>query len=101
MSASSWGAAVGGVAVALGIAFAGIAVGTSFIDSKRASRTVVVKGLAEREVQADVASWRVPFRGVAASTADAIASAMHPVLTRMSGVMFVSETAVSRAEYFV
>jgi len=33
--------------------------------------------------------------------ADAITSAMHPVLTRMSGVMFVSETAVSRAEYFV
>lgn len=75
MSAMNWGAAIGGVAVALGIGFAGIAVGSSFIDSKRASRTVVVKGLAEKEVQADVASWRVPFRGVAANTADAIAVA--------------------------
>ena len=94
MSASSWGAAVGGVAVALGIAFAGIAVGTSFIDSKRASRTVVVKGLAEREVQADVASWRVPFRGVAASTADAIASAER---SRVAVLDFMKKGGVKEA----
>ena len=75
MNSINWGATIGGVAVALGIAFAGVSVGSSFIDSKRASRTVVVKGLAEREVQADVASWRVPFRGVADSTAQAIATA--------------------------
>lgn len=32
--------------------------------------------------------------------ADDISAAMQPVLSRISGVMFVSETAVSRPEYF-
>lgn len=32
--------------------------------------------------------------------ADTIAEAMQPVLTRISGVMFVSPTSVSRPEYF-
>lgn len=75
MTGSSWGAAIGGIAVALGVGFAGLEVGSSFVESKRAGRTVQVKGLAEREVEADVASWRVPFRGVAADTAAAIALA--------------------------
>lgn len=75
MSAMNWGAAIGGVAVAVGIGLAGMQLGESFVDSKRAGRTVVVKGLSEREVEADVASWRVPFRGVANDTAAAIAEA--------------------------
>ena len=75
MTGASWGAAVGGIAVALGLGFAGLEVGSSFVESKRAGRTVVVKGLAEREVTADVASWRVPFRGVGDDTASAIAAA--------------------------
>lgn len=75
MTMTGWGAAIGGLAVAAGIAFAGLEIGSSFLDSKRAGRTVIVKGLAEREVEADVASWRVPFRGAADSTAEAIAAA--------------------------
>ncbi|MEM9726168.1 MAG: SIMPL domain-containing protein [Pseudomonadota bacterium] len=75
MVALNWGAAIGGIAVALGVGFAGVQVGASFVESKRAGRTVVVKGLAEREVEADVASWRVPFRGVAANTDAALATA--------------------------
>ncbi|MEL6980715.1 MAG: SIMPL domain-containing protein, partial [Pseudomonadota bacterium] len=75
MSGWNWGAAIGGIAMAAGIAFAGLEVASGFVESKRASRTVVVKGLAEREVQADVASWRIPFRGQADTSAAAIQAA--------------------------
>lgn len=75
MALSGWGAALGGLAMAAGIAYAGLEVGSSLVESKRASRTVVVKGLAEREVTANVASWRLPFRGQADSSQAAIAAA--------------------------
>lgn len=75
MSGLNWGAAVGGIALAAGVAFAGIEVGSSLIDMKRAARTVTVKGLSEREVQADIVNWRIPFRGVADDRTAAIAEA--------------------------
>lgn len=92
MSSMSWGAAVGGIAVALGIGFAGMEVGSSFVQSKRAGRTVEVKGLAEREVTADVASWRVPFRAVADTTAEAIKAAEA---SRQAVVGFVTKGGLS------
>ncbi len=71
----NWGAAIGGVAVALGIAIAAWIMAGSLIEMRRAERVVTVKGLAEREVTADVASWSLPFRGVGDTSKAALAEA--------------------------
>ncbi|MEL6316525.1 MAG: SIMPL domain-containing protein [Pseudomonadota bacterium] len=75
MAVGGWGAAVGGAAIAAGVAFAGLMVGESLVEMRRADRVVTVKGLAERPVEADVASWRIPFRAEGADAARAIAGA--------------------------
>lgn len=49
--------------LALGIAIAGMAAGWGFLEGRRADRYVTVKGVAEREVKADLALW--PIRLVA------------------------------------
>lgn len=72
---SSWGQAIGGLAIAAAIAFGGVTLGSSLIDMQRAGRIVTVKGLAEREVEANIASWRIPYRGVGADSAAALAQA--------------------------
>lgn len=69
----NWGAALGGLLVGLGVAFAGWSVGKSLIDMRQAGRTVYVLGLSEREVQATVGSWRLAFRGEGATRAEALA----------------------------
>jgi hypothetical protein len=53
----------GALLVALGIALGGWFVGHGFVSGRTADRFVTVKGLAERDVQADVALW--PLRYVA------------------------------------
>jgi hypothetical protein len=52
------------VILALGVATAGIATGVGFARGRSADRYVTVKGVAEREVQADLAIW--PLRVVVA-----------------------------------
>jgi hypothetical protein len=47
--------------VAIGLALAGFAVGKGFVDARQLDRSVEVKGLAEREVQADTAIWPLQF----------------------------------------
>lgn len=47
--------------VAVGIALAGWFVGQGFVSGRTADRYVTVKGVAEREVQADVALWPIRF----------------------------------------
>ncbi len=47
--------------VAVGIALAGLLVGQGFKASRSGDRFVTVKGLAEREVQADLAIWPISF----------------------------------------
>lgn len=53
------------LAVAVGIALAGVFVRDGLIEARTGDRTVSVKGLAEREVRADLAIW--PLRFVATS----------------------------------
>ena len=47
--------------VGIGIAVAGWAVGNGFMKGRAADRYVTVKGVAEREVTADVALWPISF----------------------------------------
>ncbi len=69
------GAAIGGIALAGAVAFAGIQLGDALIAMKKTDRIVTVKGLSETEVQADIANWRLPFRGEGEDGPSAIAKA--------------------------
>ncbi len=51
----------GAAALALGLAAAGYFPGRYFYKAKALERTVTVKGLAEREVKADIAVWNIKF----------------------------------------
>jgi len=50
-----------GIAVGGGIAIAGIYLGMSLKESRKPQRAVSVRGLAEREVDADLAVWPITF----------------------------------------
>jgi hypothetical protein len=54
-----------GIALAVGVALGGFFVGRGFVQARTVDRFVTVKGVAEREVKADLALW--PIRFVAAS----------------------------------
>lgn len=56
--------------LALGIAFAGAAVGHAFLKARGAERFVTVKGLAEREVQANLVLWPIVFNVTGNDLAD-------------------------------
>lgn len=73
----SIGTAIGGIAIAAGLAFAGLQVAESVAELRKSDRVVTVKGLAEREVEATIASWRIPYRGVAEDAQTALAAAQR------------------------
>jgi hypothetical protein len=52
-----WGAAILGA----GIALAGWFIGEGFVEGRTAARVVTVKGVAERDVEADIALWPLNF----------------------------------------
>ena len=52
---------VGSFIVAIGLAAAGWFVGAGFVSGRKADRFVTVKGVSEREVQADLALWPMQF----------------------------------------
>jgi len=54
-----------GIALAAGVALGGFFIGRGFVQARTVDRFVTVKGVAEREVKADLALW--PIRFVAAS----------------------------------
>jgi hypothetical protein len=57
--------AILGICVGLGVAIAGALVADALVTSRAAQRHVTVKGLAEREVDADLAIWPIAFKEVA------------------------------------
>ena len=52
--------------VAAGLAGSGVAVGHGLVDARRADRFVTVKGVSEREVEADLAFWSITLSAPAA-----------------------------------
>lgn len=55
-------AGVLGVCIGVGVAIAGVALGNSIGRSRSLQRYVTVKGVAEREVDADLAVWPITFK---------------------------------------
>lgn len=53
--------ALAGLLVAIGVAAGGWFVGQGFLEARRGDRSVSVKGLAERDVKADLAIWPLRF----------------------------------------
>ena len=49
------------IVVSIGIALAGFFIGNTLIKSKKYDRSVIVKGLAEQEVNANLAIWPISF----------------------------------------
>lgn len=61
----------GAVLLAVGIALAGWFVGTSLVESRKPLRVVTVKGLSEREVEANLGFWPIRFVATGATLEDA------------------------------
>lgn len=61
--------------VALGLAMAGWFIGHGFVRSRTVDRFVTVKGVSERDVQADIALWPIRF----VSTADDLGTAQADI----------------------
>jgi len=58
---SFWSYAVLGIAIGLGICIAGLSVSHALFEVRASQRFVTVKGLAEREVDADLVIWPLAF----------------------------------------
>ncbi len=68
----SW---IGGASIiALGLVIGGFLLGDGLVRMKAAERSVTVRGLAEREVTADLATWTLSFASTARNLQDAQAS---------------------------
>lgn len=59
---SFWGSVVLGISLCLGIVIAGISMSIAFYKTRVTQRYVTVKGLAERNVDADMAIWPLTFK---------------------------------------
>ena len=77
MNGNSIGLGVAGLAVAAGIGFGALQLAEALEASRAPLRAVTVKGLAERVVEADAATWRLAFRGVGPGRDEAIAEAIR------------------------
>lgn len=56
-----WGSAMSGIAIGVGICIAGLSVSHALFEARSSARSVSVKGLAEREVAADLVVWPLTF----------------------------------------
>lgn len=71
------GLSAAGIAAGAGLALGAWIFGQALVESRAPQRLVTVKGLAERVVEADAATWRAPFRGVGESREAAIEEAIR------------------------
>jgi len=69
---SGFGLGFAGACLGAGIAVAASLLANGLVTAQTPSRLVTVKGLSERIVEADLASWRLPFRGQGADRQAAI-----------------------------
>lgn len=99
---TNWGRAVGlgtaGATLGLGLAAAAWIVADAALEARAPDRIVAVKGLAERRVEADVAIWRLPFRGQGDSRAAATAEAIR---ARDAALALGAASGLSAAEMSV
>ena len=65
MTSEGRGLAIAAALLGLGVAAAGGFVGRGLFEARATERTVTVKGLAEREVDADLAFWPISFTATA------------------------------------
>jgi uncharacterized protein len=56
-----WESAASGIAIGLGVCIAGLSMSHALFEARAAARSVSVKGLAEREVAADLVVWPLTF----------------------------------------
>jgi hypothetical protein len=81
--------------IAGGLALGGLLVGSGLVDSKRADRFVTVKGVAEQEVEADLAFWAITV----STPADRLEAAQAEVDDHVSRVLrFLSEFGLDSAQ---
>ena len=66
---------IAGVTVAAAIAYAAVMFSKAFVDARTVDRIVTVKGLAERDVRADLALWPLQYK----TTDDDLASALAKI----------------------
>jgi len=86
---------VASIVLALGIAFAGWQIGEGFYEGRRAERYVTVKGLAERDVTADLALWRLRFT----ATGNELAAAQAKIDADAAAIaQFLVDRGVAREE---
>jgi hypothetical protein len=80
--------------IACGITLAGVFAGRGFVEGRKADRFVTVKGVAERDVEADVALW--PLRYV--STDDDLARAQSKIEASRKAILAFLDTHGISAE---
>jgi hypothetical protein len=86
------------LAIASGLALGGWFVGSGFVESRLGARSVTVKGLAERDVRADLALW--PLRFVA--TGNELAVVREKIVADEAAVRrFVADGALGDADVTV
>ncbi|MFV0473554.1 MAG: SIMPL domain-containing protein [Pikeienuella sp.] len=71
-----WGVAFAGLCLGAGLAFGAWTIGSAMAELRSPPRIVTVKGLSERIVEADTATWRAPFRGLGDTQEQAISAAI-------------------------
>ena len=76
------------IALALGIVVAGYLIGEALIQARSSQRAVSVRGLAEREVPANLALWPIVFT----VTSDELGDLQRNVLLRFAGCSAASSS---------
>ncbi len=59
-----WSSAVSGIAIGVGVCVAGLSMSHALFEARSSARSVSVKGLAEREVGADLVVWPLTFESM-------------------------------------